>query len=256
MTQELLQRLKSENVTVRWRAVADLSVAAGIKDEVVLSILADALADEHPFVRWLAGKSLAQSEAGRRRLSTLLETGSQQVRATAADAFYYADANDVTALEKTLSDADSLVRQSAVEVLARKRQQLLVPHLNNLLHDDSPWIRRVAARVMGHRGDSQNIGVLVELLSDESPLVRRSAAYALGAMRARAATRLLVDALDDPDPAVRRNAAWSLGRIGDESVAENLQGLLKDRALDGEVAAEAAHALSSIRGPFWRRLSA
>jgi len=53
---------------------------------------------------------------------------------------------------------------------------------------------------------------------------------------------------------VRYTAAWALGRIGAPAAIPYLEKLLRDTALDGMVAAEAARAIMTITCRGWRRL--
>ena len=233
----------------KWRRIVASFAAARAGDGGTVAALVAGLSDDHAFVRWLAGKGLALSPVGIGRLRDVLEHGAPGARAAAADAFFYADAAAMESLVMALDNADVLVRQSAVEVLARKHHRGLLPHLNKLMEDDSPWVRRAAAMSAGHLGERTQIPRLISLLHDESFLVRRSAAYALGAMRAVESLDNLVNVLTDADPGVRRNAAWSLGRIGDRRALPSLRNLLGDHALDGEVAAEAERAAAAIERP-------
>ena len=240
---------QAKNAPAKWQNIRRTSAGAG--DEAALSVLAAALVDDHPFVRWLAGKGLAQSAAGIGRLREALGGGVPGAQAAAADAFFYASTGDADVLVPALSSQDALVRQSAVEVLMRKRHRQLAPHLGKLMGDSNLWVRRAAAAAAGHLGERTHVRMLVALLRDESFLVRRSATYALGAVRAREAAEPLVHSLNDDDPGVRRNAAWSLGRIGDRMALPSLQALSKDSALDGDVAAEAERAVAAIEKPSW-----
>jgi HEAT repeat protein len=229
-----------------WWDIRSLFSSAKAGDDSALSALVGALADAHPFSRWLAGKGLARSAAGLRRLRDVVTGSAPVVQAAAADAFVYASTADASVLLPMLSSPDALMRQSAVEVLLRKRHRQLASHLGQLLGDSSLWVRRAAAAAVGHLGERAHIPVLTALLRDESFLVRRSAAYALGALRAREAVESLLYVLNDNDPVVRRNAAWSLGRIGDRTALPSLKALSQDTALEGDVAAEAQRALASI----------
>jgi len=246
---------QAKHALTKWQDIQRVSATFRAGDGTALSALVAALVDEHPFVRWLAGKSLAQSAVGIGRLREVLIGGSADAQAAAADAFLYAGSGDAGVLVSVLSSQDALVRQSAVEALMRKRHHQLAPHLGKLMGDPDPWVRRAAAAAAGHLGERSHVQMLVTLLRDESFLVRRSAAYALGALRANVAVESLMPALNDDDAGVRRNAAWSLGRIGARTALTQLKALSKDAALDGDVAAEAERAVAAIEKPsWWKRL--
>lgn len=251
-----LQALKSENPADRWRAATRLIDAARSQQTEALAALADALGDDHPFVRWRAGWALALAHRPRAMATLLdeLEGATPRRQAAAADALAYARGANPESLLRALSSQDALVRQSAAEVLGQLAYRQTVLRFITLLTDESPWVRRAAVRALGHIGDSHSTGLLCQRLADESPLVRRSAAYALGAMRDRDTMPALVMTLDDPDPQVRRNAAWGLGRIGNPAALPKLRALRSDTALDGDVAREAEAAIQAIERPGWQRL--
>ncbi|GAB4538534.1 MAG: hypothetical protein Kow0063_26440 [Anaerolineae bacterium] len=219
-------------------------------------MLADALADEHPFVRWCAGLTLAQADRPQARsvLLDALEEGTPEKQAAAADALIWVRQADAGPLLQALASPEALVRQSAAEALGRLRYRAAVPQLISLLTDESPWVRHAAVRALGLIGDTQAVTPLVQCLKDSSPWVRRSAAYALGAMRIMQAVPHLLAALDDSDVHVRRNAAWALGRIGDAAALPRLRILQASTALDREVAREVEAAIDAIQRPAWRRL--
>ena len=256
VVEDWLRDLRSDKAADRWQAAAHLIDAARSQHAVTLAALGNALDDEHPFVRWRAGLTLAQ--AGRPQAIALLldglKHGSPRRRAAAADALATTRQAEVELLLDALTSKEALVRQSAAEALGRLGHRRDAARFIALLADESPWVRRAAARALGHIGDNTAIAHLVQRLGDESLLVRRSAAYALGAMRARPAVSALVAALSDPDAQVRRNAAWGLGRIGDRTALPRLRLLRSDIALDGDVASEAQAAMRAIERPKWQQL--
>ena len=254
-TEDWIRELKSERPADRWRAARQLANAPRTQRQKALTALREALDDDHPFVRWQAGRALAahRSEGVAVLLSTLKEA-SPRCQAAAADALAYADRVNPEPLLQALTSPNATVRQSAAEALGHLSYRPALPRFITLLTDESPWVRRAAARALGHVGDASAVGPLSRRLTDESPLVRRSAAYALGALRARPAVSALIRALEDSDPLVRRNAAWALGRIGDPTALPRLRVLLSDPAFDGEVAREAEAAIRAIERPPWQRL--
>ncbi len=256
MTEDLVRSLRSKKPVDRWQAATRLLSAARSQQPEALAALAEALDDDHPFVRWCAGLTLAQAD---RPLATAilidaLEIGSPRRQAASADALAYARTVNAEALLQALDSREPLVRQGVAEALGRQRHRSALSHLTTLLEDNSIWVRRAAIQALGHIGDSGAVNPLTKCLTDESPWVRRSATYALGAMRARQAGPSLMAALDDPDPEVRRNAAWALGRIGDPVALPKLRALQAETALDGDVAKEAEAAIYAIQLPALQRL--
>jgi HEAT repeat protein len=256
VTEDLLQALKSKKSANRWQAATHLLDAARAQRQEVLAALAEALEDDHPFVRWRAGLTLAEVDRPGATAALLgaLEKGSTRQQAAAADALAYARGANAEPLIRALDSEEAPVRQSAAEALGRQGYRPAVSRLIALLEDESPWVRRAAIQAMGHIGDSRGVAPLTRCLTDESPWVRRSATYALGAIRAQQAVPKLVAILDDPDPQLRRNAAWALGRIGDTAALPKLHALRADTALDGKVAKEAEAAIYAIQRPSWQRL--
>jgi HEAT repeat protein len=256
--EDLLRSLRSNKPADRWRAAQQLIDAVRSQEADALRALGDALEDEHPFVRWCVGLTLAEADRPLATATLLdaLERGSPRQQAAAADALAYARQANAGPLLHALTSEETLVRQSAAEALGRLGYQPAMSHLTDLLSDDSPWVRRAAIRALGHIGDRRAADPLTQGLADDSAWVRRSAAYALGAIRAQQATSQLIAALDDPDPQVRRNAAWALGRIRDPNALPKLRALKDETALDREVAQEAEAAISAIQRPDWLRLPA
>jgi len=255
MAEDVVRLLKAERAVTRWQAVAQLMNGRRGDLARYASCLADALQDEHPFVRWQVGMALAQCNRAEclGALWATLEQGSPLGQASATDAMLYLRKPDFKPLLKALTSPHALVRQSAAEVLARRRFRGVLPFLLERLSDESPWVRRAAVSALGYLRDRRAVEPLIERLADESVLVRRSAAYALGALRARQAGHALMAALLDPDAVVRRNASWALGRIAARAALPKLEMLLNDPALDGEVAEYAGQAISAIHKRSWRR---
>lgn len=251
-----LHQLESDQPAERWRAAEALLDRAN--DVQALTALRQALADEHPFVRWHAAQALSTSARGRQHLLEALRQAdlSPLARGAAADAVASAGLDPREAaplLLAALDSGDPLLRQSAVEALARRVDHQALPRLTALLEDENVWVRRAAAKALGHSGDPNVAGALVQRLSDESAIVRRSAAYALGALKAAAAIGPLIDALADADAMVRLNSAWALGRIGRAAAAAlpALRNLQTETALAGILAKTARRSERAILRPAW-----
>lgn len=251
--------LQAASAAERWQAIENLNQTRGKAiDANTLSMLLTALGDDHPFVRWQAGLTLAGQDEGTHKLvETLLNTSStaskaDQVSIAAADALAGSRSSAaVNALITALTSNDARLRQSAAEALAKQKDSAAVPHLIKAINDADPWVRRAAAYALGHLGTPDTARIVATCLQDKSVIVRRSAAYALGALRAEDTAPQLKIALTDKDPLTRRNAAWALGRIGWPDAVADLSGLLNDPALNGTVAATAKQAIQAITKPRW-----
>lgn len=262
---KLAAALRADSAAVRWQTIENLNKAGRLKssDGTTLSMLVEALADEHPFVRWQAGRVLAEERAGWQKLIELLRADSvtsdiggktSRMRSAAIDALAASQSPEVDAvLIDMLRSGEALLRQSAAEALAQRGCREAVSPLIGALKDGSPLVRRAAAYALGHIGDPSAAGILIERLQDEAVIVRRSAAYALGALRAEVAVAPLRTSLTDADTQVRRNAAWALGRIGQTDAVPDLARLLADPALEGTIASTAKEAIDTITKPGWLR---
>lgn len=257
----LTTALQTESAAERWRAIENLNHPATQQmDAHTLSALTQALSDTHPFVRWQAGLALAKQSEGRQKLLETLNDASTAgspknipMYSTIVDALGRnpLSPNAGLPLINALHSHDSRLRQSAAEALAKQSSAEAVPHLIDAMKDDDPLVRRAAAYALGQVDDSKARQALIDGLQDKAVIVRRSAAYALGALQAEAAISHLKISLTDKDAATRRNAAWSLGRIGSPETVPDLENLLNDEALDGEVQAAAAAAIKAITKPRW-----
>ncbi|NIO39694.1 MAG: hypothetical protein GTO41_05570, partial [Burkholderiales bacterium] len=155
MTEDSLQLLKSQNPADRWKAATHLIDAARSQHTEVLVALADALKDDHPFVRWCAGQTLVRA-ARPWTLAVLvdaLEKGPPHRQAAAADALVHAPKAEAEPLLQALVSEEALVRQSAAEASGRLGLRPATGQLVTLLADDSPWVRRAATRALAHIGD-------------------------------------------------------------------------------------------------------
>lgn len=268
---ELAAALQSEWAAIRWQALARYNQdSPKPADPATLSVLAGALADSHPFVRWQAGAALANATGGRQKLVEVVknypappseftpieaEFKTDWLCAAAIDALMsQKSAETQPYLAKPLLEGDTLLRQSAAEALGKQGQAEAIPHLLAALNDSDLWVRRAAVLGLGHLGAISAVGELVGCLKDRAVIVRRSAAYVLGALRAEAALSALKISLTDADPQVQRNAAWALGRIGRPEALSALTGLLEQPGLDEDVAVAVKEAVAVLNKPGWQRL--
>ncbi|MCB0163243.1 MAG: HEAT repeat domain-containing protein [Anaerolineae bacterium] len=257
---ELVAALQAKSAAIRWQAIEHLNRAEHLwlTDET-LSLLINALADQHPFVRWQAGLALMRHTEGAQTLTDLLNNSSAKNSAQGKRGYSAAiDAlgssqqpNTYPSVLEMLGADDALLRQSAAEALAHLKTPAAVPALITALSDADPWVRRAAAYALGHIGDPQAIPALTTGLKDQHVIVRRSAAYALGALRAASALPQLKISLTDQDPVTRRNAVWAIGRLGLPETIPALTQLLNDPNTSQEIKATAGQAIETITKPHW-----
>lgn len=229
------------------------SLAGQIESSAVHRLL-DLLGDEHPFVRWQAGVSLAATAAQLRQrarsgsstwgrqspeltysgLVALLRDGLQDSeplrREATADLLGLLDHEAVVGcLVQSLEDDEPAVRASAASALGRIADKSAVDALVPSLSDPSIWVRRAAADALGAIADPSSVPALQLALCDRHPLVRASAVCALGHIHAARAREAVEKSCADPDPTVRWYAARALGKIG---TARSLSALEKIRRDD------------------------
>ncbi len=116
-----------------------------------------------------------------------------------------------------------------------------------LLKDENEMIRLDAIRTLEFSHDPRALSALIDALRDKSLKVKGEAVRVivnLGEQATGQVIRLLNDAVDEGDNLTARYAAKALGLIGDRSISNVLQMLLKSE--DRFVACEAALALGRL----------
>jgi len=269
-TMSLTERYNGHDPLLRLQEAA--SLAGQISQSAVHKLL-EYLGDEHPFVRWQAGVSLAETARRLRRrarlgaptwdckapeltfsgLLLLLHRGLQDPdprrRAATADALaLWGHEVAVGYLVQTLSDSDPTVRLSAATALGKLRDKAATDALIKALEDPSPWVRRAAADALGAIADPKATSALQKALGDREHLVRAGAVCALGHIQASKARETLQRVARNGDAALRWYAARGLGRIGDIGALPVLQRLQDDDTVffgrsTAEVATEAILAI-------------
>jgi hypothetical protein len=121
---------------------------------------------------------------------------------------------DVEALLPFTTDADPVVRRTALELLTESSDAAAGPLLTAALGDENADVRVTAAaglrEVVELLGDSAEVDHgLHAARASEDPVVRAAALDLLRALR-RTAPEVFARHLDDPDPAVRRQAVRGL----------------------------------------------
>ncbi len=252
---------ESPDPKVRWEAAEAL--AGSPAEPEILEALAEALHDEHPFVRWKAGETLL-SMRGARVLSLLLELLNHKNVALKVEASrILGELKDPRAGErlcKALQSQNELVRWSAAEALANIGSQEALECLKKAANDPAWGVRRAVATALGKATTQKDkmLPLLAQLAKDSHPLVRSAAARAMGRLGSPEAEAFLLPLLQDPHPQVRAEAVWALSRTGGEEAIASLKGLLEDQELVfGEaIASKAKRAISSIRRRlFLRRIA-
>jgi HEAT repeat protein/beta-lactamase regulating signal transducer with metallopeptidase domain len=156
-----------------------------------------------------------------------------------------ADPRMIAALTAALKDADSEVREAAMQALARMRDPSVFEPLVQALGDPSPDVREHAAQALGQLHDKRAVQPLATAMKDANASVREQAAFALGQLKDPAAVTALTAALKDENASVREQAAFALGQIRDRSAVPALTTALAD--VNDSVREQAVFALGQLR---------
>ncbi len=273
--------LQEHQAALRVQEAASL---AGQIHSSAVQRLIGLLGDEHPFVRWQAGVSLANTATQLRQraragsstwgrqspeltysgLVALLRDGLQDSdslrREATADMLGLLDHEVVVGfLVQSLEDDEAAVRASAASALGRIADKSAVNALIPSLSDPSIWVRRAAADALGAIADPGSVPALQLALSDRHPLVRASAVCALGHIHVARSREIVEQCCADPDATVRWYAARALGKIGSAGSLSALESVRRDDTVlfgqsTGEVADLAMEAIERRESGPWHWL--
>jgi len=226
----LLEQLEKGGSLARRRAagaLSDLDLLNNEEDKIDAAIfesLGKALLDEDPNVRISVARALGAIK-------------SPQV---------------VAPLTMLLSDTNSNVIETAVEILGKMRGKAVTDRLIKLMSDStSPYVIAKILEVLGHMGSPENIEVINMYLSVEDRDLNHAAVVALGEIGHEGPQVKIACMLDDEkmDNNIRVQAATALGKIlkgkgfpheADDESGETLAGE-GDESLDHEI--EPVHVL-------------
>ncbi len=205
-TQQLLEALRVNDTHKQHAAAKALREFArdlrlqGIDDNRVLYVLADALRDIDPVVRWAAVEAMAwlQDDSALPILHEALHDKHFTVRLAAIRALQeIGDANAVWALLDRLDDENTVVREKAAEALGRLGGTDVAVRLAHSLEDEDVFVRRASAASLGNIGSTEVSAQLLEALDDPELLVRWAVVESLGKLGEPAAVTPLIAWLDD-----------------------------------------------------------
>ncbi|MHB1296223.1 MAG: HEAT repeat domain-containing protein [Anaerolineae bacterium] len=273
-----------EGARARWQEAAAL---AGRLDLDAVHALLASLGDEHPFVRWQASESLAETAGRLRKRARLglpswqgkapeltytglvgllcqnLRHDNPEVRAATVDVLALLEYEPVApALIDALKDGEPIVRTGAATALGKFAGRPVVDALQAALNDPSLWVRRAAADSLGLIADSHAVGALIAALNDPQAIVRASVVHALGRLQGAKVRHALERALTDDDATVRWHAARALGRETEAEPGAGLEGVEAgpEAILGGGPSTQIARILGEVRRYWallrrvWRRL--
>jgi HEAT repeat protein len=133
-------------------------------------------------------------------------------------------ADQAQRLVKALDHYDPAVRAAAAKVIARLKVTQATDGLLKAINDSQADVRYASMRALGALHDVRAVGPLTEQLAFyKKGEGAWSALDALAHLAQPSSASLFKERLSDKDPNMRRAAAEGLGRVGDASVAGQLE---------------------------------
>ncbi len=133
------------------------------------------------------------------------------------------------ALEEQLKDSNKLVRQAALQGVARMDGAISIERICSLLLDPDIDVMNKAVDVIIARNDPETIKHLIAALKDENEFSRRAAVEVLNEIGTTDSIKYLLEAVADEDWWVRARASDALARIGGRRVVDAVLELIKDQ---------------------------
>ncbi len=194
-------------------------------------------------------RSLAHIDPGKTRFLTgYLTNDNSLVRQTVVQVLgecCMTSAED--ALIPLLQDENGHVRSTAAAALGRIGSRKAVAGLLALLQDEYENVQEAAIQALAAIGDESVLDTLLKDFSSREAYLRRNIARLLGNFSSQRAQDALAFALKDEEPAVRKAVVHSLGNIAGGKALRSL--LLAVTDDDPEVRMLAAEALGSLAAP-------
>ena len=173
-------------------------------------------------------KAILSSYSGDYELAiSLLDEGDAKVRGAALSSLEKLGKLSGKMLEKSVYDPSPEVRKRAIELLAKRPEEIPL----NVFDDTDPLVVETACWAAGEK-ENQTHEVITQLCliadSHTDQLCREAAVAALGSIGSSLGLETVLEALKDK-PAIRRRAAIALAAFDDPKVDEALKKSLNDR---------------------------
>ena len=173
-------------------------------------------------------KAILSSYSGDYELAiSLLDEGDAKVRGAALSSLEKLGKLSGKMLEKSVYDPSPEVRKGAIELLAKRPEEIPL----NVFDDTDPLVVETACWAAGEK-ENQTHEVINQLCliadSHTDQLCREAAVAALGSIGSPLGLETVLEALKDK-PAIRRRAAIALAAFEDPKVDEALKKSLNDR---------------------------
>ncbi len=133
------------------------------------------------------------------------------------------------ALQEQLKDSNKLVRQAALQGVARMDGTISIELICSLLLDPDIDVMNKAADVIISLNHPDTIKYLIPALKDENEFSRRAAVEVLNEIGTTESVKYLLEAVADEDWWVRARASDALARIGGRRVVDAVLELIKDQ---------------------------
>ncbi|MFO7604282.1 MAG: HEAT repeat domain-containing protein [Gammaproteobacteria bacterium] len=133
------------------------------------------------------------------------------------------------ALLAALRDSHKVIRQAALEGIARSKANISPQHITPMLRDPDLTVQSKAIEALIQRRHPDTVKHLIDILQDDSEYVRRAAVEVLNEISDPRAIKDLLTAMKDKDWWVKVRAADALGSIGGPKVVEAVLTLIKDK---------------------------
>jgi HEAT repeat protein len=161
------------------------------------------LADDDASIREYAAYVLGEKAAEARMIEQNTLKSSDQIEQQSPITEQKTWETAVTALIRSLSDADGWVRGNAADALGKFCDASAVMELEKALKDKDRVVRLAASEALGQIGDSNSIESLGEAVQDEEWSVRLSAVKALSMFQDSRTASIFEKAKGDPNKDVR-----------------------------------------------------
>ena len=178
-------------------------------------------------------------------IQTQLRDPNKLIRQAALDALAkMSGALNVEPLCQLLRDPDLEVANRAIDVVVRAQDPDTMKYLVEVLKDENEYARRAAVEVLNHLGTTKDIKHLLQVIKDDDWWVRTRAADALGKIGGPRVVDAVIELIRDEDEDVRRAAIEILNQTKDERAVNFLIEATRDK--DWWVSERAVDALAEI----------
>jgi len=148
-----------------------------------------------------------------------------------------------------LEDNESNVRRTAINLLSKLDNPLILDRINKKLKNSPNWkMRRSCIRLLSKINSQKTLKLLIQYIHDEDFFIQNWVLKAIGRKENFENITLIIDLLNNKDERIKIAAIKSLAKVGDNSVISSLVEQLGDT--NWEVRKATENALNNIN-PNW-----